>query len=185
MGYRYFDSIEKDPVFPFGYGLQYTDFKIESPSTTIKDNKLVVEVDIQNIGERPGKEIAQLYVSLPSGKLDQPYQVLAAFAKTEELAPGQKQQLQLQFSFEELASFDEETACEILEAGKYILRVGNSSRHTQVCGCVELRETIIIQQLSHAGGKPDFTDWKPNILARLGGKLTMYPFFHFTKTIFL
>ena len=120
-----------------------------------------VTVPVKNTGAALGKEVVQLYVSLPSGKLDQPYQVLAAFEKTGQLAPGQEEALTLAFALESLASFDESTAASILEAGDYLLRLGTSSRDTQLCGVVRLEGEVTVRQLSHVGGKPDFVDWKP------------------------
>lgn len=83
---------------------------------------------MKNTGKPPGKEVVQLYVSIPDGKLDQPYQVLAAFAKTDELKPGESEKLTLSFRMEDIASFDEESRSAILEKGSYVLHIGNSSR---------------------------------------------------------
>ena len=87
--------------------------------------------------------------------------MLAAFAKTGELAPTQEEPLTLTFSLEDISSFDNDTACQILEAGDYVLRLGTSSRDTHICGVVRLQDTIQVRQLSHSGGQPDFEDWKP------------------------
>ena len=80
---------------------------------------------VTNTGKRPGKEVVQLYVSIPEGKLDQPYQVLAAFAKTDELNPGESQEVTVVFQMEDIASFDEETCNAILEKGSYV-HIGSS-----------------------------------------------------------
>lgn len=161
VGYRYFDTVNQTPLFPFGYGLGYTTFTIAKPRVTLENTKITVKAEVKNTGKTSGKEVIQLYVSVPSGKLDQPYQALAAFAKTPELKAGGTQEAVLVFSMEELASFDTEQCAEILEAGDYILRVGNSSRDTSVCAVVRLEEDIVVSRLEHAGGEPDFADWKP------------------------
>ena len=161
VGYRYFDSMDKQPMFPFGYGLGYTDFEITAEAITAEGSKITVAVKVKNTGKLPGKEVVQLYVSIPDGKLDQPYQVLAAFAKTDELKPGQSQKLTLSFRMEDIASFEEESCNAILEAGNYVLHIGNSSRDTAVCAVVELDDNALVQRLHDVGGKPDFTDWKP------------------------
>ena len=166
VGYRYFDSVGRKPLYPFGYGLGYTSFEWENAGIEVEGSRIAVSVSVKNIGHFAGKEVIQLYVSVPSAGLDQPYQTLAAFAKTGELRPGEEKKVHMGFALEELASFDGRNACEILEAGDYILRVGNSSRNTQVCGCVRLTENITVSQLSHVCGKPDFSDWKPE--GRLG-----------------
>ena len=163
VGYRYFDSVNKEPIFPFGFGLGYTSFAIETLNTSMDGSKVSVTAKVTNTGSRPGKEVVQLYVSIPEGKLDQPTKVLAAFAKTRELQPDESQELIVSFRMEDIASFDEKTCCAILEKGGYILSIGNSSRDTNVCAVVELDETALVQKLHDVGGKPDFVDWKPEI----------------------
>ena len=161
VGYRYFDSVDKQPMFPFGYGLGYTSFEINTKETSVEGSKLTVTVEVINTGRYNGKEVVQLYVTIPEGKLDQPYQVLAAFSKTHELIPGESQTLSLSFCMKDLASFDGEGCNAILEKGNYVLHIGNSSRNTTVCAVVELDDNVIVQRLHDVGGKPDFTDWKP------------------------
>ncbi len=161
VGYRYFDSVEKEPVFPFGYGVSYTEFAREHQNVSMHGTQVSVSALVKNIGKFPGKEVLQLYVSVPAGKLDQPYQVLAAFAKTRELQPGETDTLMLTFDIRNLASFDTENACSILEQGDYILRLGSSSRDTTAVGIVRLDGNAVVQKLSGSGGTPDFTDWRP------------------------
>jgi len=161
VGYRYFDSAAKTPLFPFGYGLGYTQFSIVESVVSLDGSHVNVTVTVKNMGSTSGKEVVQLYVSVPSGKLDQPFQMLAAFTKTKELAAAQSQQVTLSFAMEELSSFDTERAVDVLEAGDYLLREGNSSRDTRICGIIRMDQELIIRQLSHAGGTPDFDDWKP------------------------
>lgn len=161
VGYRYFDSVDKQPVFPFGYGLGYTKFEISAKAATAEGSTITVTAEVKNTGKFPGKEVVQLYVSIPEGKLDQPYQVLAAFAKTDELKPGQSEKLTLSFRMEDIASFDEESCNAIVEKGSYVLHIGNSSRDTEVCAVVELDDDALVQRLHDVGGKPNFTDWKP------------------------
>ena len=120
-----------------------------------------IGAEVVNIGDFCGKEVVQLYVSVPEGKLDQPYQTLASWKKTEELKPGEKQTVELSFLLTDLASYDEEQAAWILEQGEYTLRMGNSSRDTEVCGVISVPETLVIKSVKNCFGKPDFTDWKP------------------------
>lgn len=161
VGYRYFDSVGKTPLFPFGFGIGYTSFEITAEKANISGSEVTVIARVTNVGSRLGKEVVQLYVSIPEGKLDQPYQVLAAFAKTKELKPGESQDVTLRFKMEDIASFDEESLCAILESGSYVLRVGSSSRDTSVCAVVDLDGDAVVQKLNNVGGKPDFVDWKP------------------------
>jgi len=161
VGYRYFDTVGKTPLFPFGYGMSFTTFQVSGVQAGVSGTQVTVQATVKNTGSQTGKEVLQLYVSVPSGRLDQPYQTLAAFVKTGELAPGGEEEMTLAFPLEWIASFDESTACTVLEAGDYILRLGTSSRDTHICGVVRVEEEITVAQLSHIGGKPDFEDWKP------------------------
>lgn len=161
VGYRYFDSVGKRAMFPFGFGLGYTNFEITCTQVHADGETVRVSANVKNTGSHPGREVVQLYVSVPVGKLDQPYQNLAAFEKTRELTPGQMQALELRFDLSELASFDTENAAYLLEQGEYVLRLGNSSVDTVVCGVVKLDGDAVVKKVRHIGGTPDFVDWKP------------------------
>ncbi|MBR3153963.1 MAG: glycoside hydrolase family 3 C-terminal domain-containing protein [Lachnospiraceae bacterium] len=146
VGYRHFDTAKKDVIYPFGFGIGYTTFEIENPSIETKDGIVTVTATVKNTGDFKGKEIVQVYVSAPEGKLDKPYQVLAAYAKTGELLPGESETVQACFALKDLASFDEEQDAWILEAGTYTVRVGNCSRNTAVAGMFTQAETIITEK---------------------------------------
>lgn len=161
VGYRYFDSVGREPWLPFGFGLGYTTFEIHAVGVAADGSRITVTAQVKNTGERLGKEVVQLYASVPAGKLDQPYQVLAAFEKTDELKLGEVQTVSLSFCLEDLASFDAETSCAILEQGNYVLHIGNSSRSTVPCANVVLDGDAVVQRLDHVGGATDFVDWKP------------------------
>jgi len=161
VGYRYFDSIGKRAMFPFGYGLGYTNFSINATQITVSGTKVTVEADVFNSGEFAGKEVVQIYVSSPQGKLDKPYQALAGFIKTQELVVGEKTKVSISFDMTELASYDSELASYILEKGYYIVRIGCNSVDTAVCGVILLNETVVLRQLKNLCGKPDFADWEP------------------------
>ena len=161
VGYRYFDSIEKEPLFPFGYGLSYTRFKLGEAEVFGENGRIRLSVPVKNAGDCRGKEVLQLYVSQPRGKLDKSYQVLAAFEKTNELKPGEEQELTLTFDMRDLVSYDPERAAWILEPGDYILRLGTSSRNTQSAAIVQLDAEAVIRQVKNCLGKPEQSDWKP------------------------
>lgn len=161
VGYRYFDTVGEKPLFPFGFGLSYTRFEVSNAHVTAEGQRICVSATVKNVGLRVGKETLQLYVSVPSGRLDQPFQTLAAFAKTDELAAGETQELSLCFDLSELASFDTENAAYILEKGDYVLRIGTSSAETVACGIVKLDADATVRKVRHIGGTPDFVDWKP------------------------
>ena len=161
VGYRYFDSVGKSPLYPFGYGLSYTDFCLEKDSVRLDGKRVTVTANIKNVGKYTGKEVLQVYLSSPEGKLDQPYQALAGFAKTKSLAPSQEQKLLVSFDLSDMASYDEASASYILEAGDYILRAGNSSSDTKVYGVIRVEEEICCVKTRNVMGRPDFTDYKP------------------------
>jgi len=146
VGYRYYDSFEIAPRYPFGYGLSYTDFTWTVSEPHVEGTRIHVSISVKNTGSCPGKEVMQLYVSSPAGKLEKEYQSLAAFAKTEILQPGEEQIMELSFLMESVASYDEETASFLLEQGNYTLRVGNSSRNTEIAAVLELPETVVVSK---------------------------------------
>ena len=161
VGYRYFDTVGKKPLFPFGFGLGYTDFEIKAGETAVDGEIITVKAAVKNNGSFVGKEVAQLYVSAPQGKLDKPYQALAAFAKSKELAPGEEEELTLSFRMRELASYDEGSAAWLLERGDYVLRLGNSCAKTTAVAILRLDGNAISRKVKNCLGQPDFTDWKP------------------------
>ncbi len=158
VGYRYFDSFGIEPAYPFGFGLGYTEFDIACQRVTAEDTRIEVTALVTNNGRRSGKEVAQLYLSAPWGGLDKEYQSLAAFQKTGLLAAGQSQTLSLSFDLRQLASYREADAAYVLEAGDYILRLGNSSRSTRPVAVLQLDETLTVSRHGHicAGGE-EFT----------------------------
>lgn len=161
VGYRYFDSVGKRALFPFGYGLGYTRFQISETEIVADGEQITVTAAVKNVGQYAGKETVQVYVSSPQGELDKPYQALAGFEKTKELKPGEEQRMSVSFKLSELASYDTKRAAYILEKGNYIVRVGNSSADTVVCGVLRLEETVITRQVKNVCGTPGFVDWKP------------------------
>ncbi len=161
VGYRYFDSVGKEPLFPFGYGLGYTTFALKIGTPSIEKSIVSVPVTVKNIGNYPGKEVVQLYVSVPEEKLDQPYQMLAAFQKTKKLLPEETETVILKVPMEQLVSYESHLQARILEAGEYLFRVGNSSRNTDAVCIVDVKEEIVVEQVTEVVGKTDFVDWKP------------------------
>lgn len=147
VGYRYFDSFNVQPAYCFGYGKSYTEFAIITQNVSLDGTKVTASVNVKNIGDTySGKEVVQLYISAPNGKLNKEYQSLAAFAKTKLLAPDETEQITLSFDITNFASYDEENAQFILEKGEYAIRIGNSSRNTAVAAVIELDKTVVVSQ---------------------------------------
>ena len=150
VGYRYFDTFGVEPAYPFGFGLSYTHFAIANPSVGIDGSVVTVNADVTNIGDtHAGKEVVQLYVSAPEGAIAKEYQSLAAFTKTQILNPGEKQNVSVSFDLKKIASYRESDASFVLEAGEYILRLGNSSRSTAVAGVLTLDKEVVVSRHQH------------------------------------
>ena len=142
VGYRYFDTFNRDVAYPFGYGLSYTTFEFSKPSCRVdgRGTTVNITVTVKNTGNLAGKEVAQVYVQAPKGRLEKPVQELKAFAKTRELKPGESQTLTMAVPVRDLASFDEANSQWLTEAGTYTFRIGSSSRDIQATASVTLKE---------------------------------------------
>ena len=150
VGYRWFDSFGIRPAYPFGFGRSYTEFALNTKRVEILGASVRVTVGVRNVGSRyAGRETVQVYVSQPRGELDKPCQVLAGFAKTKSLAPGEEETLTVDFAIPSLASYDEGRAAWVLEAGTYFIRVGTHSRDTHIAAALELDETVVTEQLQN------------------------------------
>ncbi|MEM1912294.1 MAG: glycoside hydrolase family 3 C-terminal domain-containing protein [Thermofilaceae archaeon] len=148
VGYRYFDTFNVDPLFPFGFGLSYTSFRIDVERVELRGTRVALTVKVANVGGYDGKEVVQVYVTPPAGRLEKEHQRLVAFAKTDLLKPGESQTLRISFDMTSAASFDEEEGAWILEEGVYLVRVGNSSRSTQVVAKVVLPRRVVVERAS-------------------------------------
>ena len=157
VGYRYFETIPdaKEKVnYPFGFGLSYTDFEIALIKAKELTEEISMQVQVTNTGAYAGKEVVQVYVQAPQGKLMKPAKVLVAFQKTRLLQPGETQLLNITFPVSVFASYDDlgkvQKSAWILEAGEYFFHVGNSVRDTEKWSGFSycLTETKIIEQVS-------------------------------------
>ena len=150
VGYRYFDTLHVAPRYPFGYGLSYTEFEMHLAGMRLERTTVEISVDVKNKGEvYSGKEVVQIYVSCPDGELKKEAQRLTSFAKTKNLKPGEEERTVLQFDLRDLTSYREKDAATVLEPGEYVVRVGNSSRNTRVCGILKLETEMITEKHSH------------------------------------
>ena len=121
VGYRYFNTFaRKDIAYPFGYGLSYTDFTFDGMTCKECEGGWNVKVKVTNKGKVAGKDVVQLYVKAPKGKLDKPERELKGFAKTPLLNPGETVEVDIFISKESLASYDESASSWITEKGNYI-----------------------------------------------------------------
>ena len=155
VGYRYFETIpqaREKVVYPFGFGLSYTDFEIHTRKTALDLDRVKVQVEVANVGKRPGKEVVQVYYRAPQGKLGKPSLELAAFGKTRLLQPGESQIMSLDFPVAAMASYDDTGKVRkhayVLEAGSYELYVGNSVENLEKWERNwEIHDDVVVQQL--------------------------------------
>lgn len=131
VGYRWFDTKKIVPQFPFGFGLSYTGFSISNFSADktsyAKDETIHAKCTITNTGSREGAEVVQLYVSDPQCSVLRPEKELKAFEKVF-LRPGESKTVELLVKVADLAFYDEAKKSWNVEAGDFILHIGNSSR---------------------------------------------------------
>ncbi len=149
MGYRYFDTFGKNVLFPFGFGMSYTKFNIEVLDCEINETVVTLKTKVTNTGKYRGREVVQCYLSMPEDNLDQPYQILCGFEKTNWLNVGENQILTIKFDLLKHTSFSEKSASYILERGNYIIRVGANSRDTNVACCVKVKETFTHKKVTN------------------------------------
>ena len=156
VGYRYFETIpgaKNSVVYPFGYGLSYTTFDIHVLDSNETDNGIALRVSVKNTGFCAGKEVVQVYVEAPQGKLGKANRSLVAFEKTALLAPGESQTLELKFDRYAFASYDDNgiicKSAYVLEQGDYHFFVGNSIRNAaQIAFQLTLKQDAVLLQLS-------------------------------------
>ena len=140
VGYRYFESFAKEKViYPFGYGLSYTSFALESNIKEITRDKICVVVKVTNTGTLDGKETVQIYIKSPQGMLGKPERALIGFEKTKKLAAGATEELLISIPKKTYASYDDSgvtgyRSCYVLEAGEYEVFAGTDVRSAVSCG---------------------------------------------------
>lgn len=148
VGYRYYNSFNVKPAYEFGFGMSYTNFgygKLALSSTSF-NGKITASLTITNKGKVAGKEVVQLYVSAPTGKLNKPMEELKAFAKTNLLQPGESQQISFTLSPKDLASFDTDRSSWIADAGKYMVKVGASSSNILQTAVFNLGKELMVEK---------------------------------------
>lgn len=141
VGYRHFDEEAIDPLFPFGHGLSYADFEYRDASVSVpEDGAASVQVTVENVGERAGRDVVQAYVAEEDPAVDRPPQELAAFEPIA-LDPGESTTVSLSFDERSFAYYDVSTEAWAVDGGKYELRLGRSSRDLRECVELQMPET--------------------------------------------
>lgn len=151
VGYRYFETFcPEKVVYPFGYGLGYTTFRLEYDKATRKKDRITLTVKVTNTGNFPGKEVVQAYLSAPQGKLGKAKRELCAFKKTRELQPGEQVTVTLPFDLKDFAAFDDlgkiEPCAFVLERGTYTVFCGNNVRDAEAVYSFERTEDTVVSR---------------------------------------
>ncbi len=157
VGYRFFETIigaNSKVIYPFGYGLSYTQFKREIINVLEDEDGFTFNVNITNVGKRAGKDVVQIYMSAPEGKLGKPSKVLVAFEKTNLLESGASQTINLYISKYQLSSYDDlgkvSGASYVIEKGNYSFYLGGDVEEVfKVDYSYEVDADIVFAKLSH------------------------------------
>ena len=158
VGYRYFETFAKDKVmYPFGYGLTYTSFNLQtiSSSNDVSKKQINLKIKVTNTGSVASKEVVQIYVGAPNGKLGKAARSLIDFEKTELLEPAASQELDFTIPYESFASYDDggytgNKACFVLEEGTYQVYAGTDVRSAAKAFEFTLDSLLLIKKCEEA-----------------------------------
>ena len=156
VGYRYFETMAKDKVrFPFGFGLSYADFKMETLSFEANETDITATVRVKNVSDTyAGKEVVMLYSSSPKTALGKPAYELRGFAKTGIIPAGGEETVTVSFKTESMASFDDtgitgEKDAWVMEKGAFTISLGNNVRTLKTIGTYENPAYKVLQKCTH------------------------------------
>lgn len=156
VGYRYFETFAKEKVlYPFGFGLSYTEFEIKTEKAEITERAVKLSVSVKNIGSYKGKEVIEVYCEAPQGRLGKAARVLCGFEKTRELVPQEEQVVEIAVDIAKLASYDDSgvtgnKSCYVLEAGEYKFYVGSDVRSAEYVCSFEQGEDLVTERLTQS-----------------------------------
>lgn len=157
VGYRYFETFAPEKVmYPFGYGLSYTEFEWDILSFNADSETISVEVKVTNTGDMAGKDVVQLYFSAPyyDGGIEKSSIELAAYQKTSELAPNESEILKISFAVEDMASYDSvKEEAWVLEKGNYIISVSHDVRNAEKTFNCKVKENVVYKTDSYSGNE--------------------------------
>lgn len=146
VGYRYFETFAKDKVlYPFGFGLSYTDFEIKYDFSQ-SEKSITVFADIKNTGKYNGKETLEVYFEAPQGSVGRPFRELCGFKKTKLLEAGSSEKVAVSFPVEQMAAFDDNRGAYIMEIGEYKIYAGTDVRTAVYVGSYSQSENEIVKE---------------------------------------
>ena len=156
VGYRYFSTFAPEKVlYPFGFGLSYTEFEISPIGAVLEDGRISVSVSVKNTGSLPGKKSVIIYFKAPEGKLGKPARAVFGFSKTGTLKPGEEETLEICESVRRIASFDDDNRAGlkngwIIEAGCYEFFAGGDFMNAKKAGEIVFDKSENIEELTSA-----------------------------------
>lgn len=156
VGYRYFETFAKEKVlYPFGFGLSYTEFEIKTEKAEITEGAVKLSVSAKNIGSYKGKEVIEVYCEAPQGRLGKAARVFCGFEKTSELVPQEEQVVEIAVDIAKLASYDDSgvtgnKSCYVFEAGEYKFYVGSDVRSAEYACSFEQGEDLVTERLTQS-----------------------------------
>jgi len=150
VGYRWYETKKMNVLFPFGHGLSYTTFaygNLRLDRTEMTDDQmLTVQVDITNTGDRAGKEVIQLYVSLQGGRVVRPIRELRAFSKVE-LQPAETKTVTFQLGQRAFAYWNTDIHDWHVENGGYRIEIGRSVQEIELSEMVHVKSARMLQEI--------------------------------------
>lgn len=159
VGYRYFSTFANDKVlYPFGFGLSYTDFELVDSSFSCADGKVTASVTVKNTGDVAGKKAVMLYCKAPDGTLSKPSRVLAGFTKTGVIPASGSERVTIEAPLRRFASYDDDgrsglgSTGFVLEKGTYEFFIGSDFISAASVGSFDLAEGILLEKLENALG---------------------------------
>ncbi|MCM1532380.1 MAG: glycoside hydrolase family 3 C-terminal domain-containing protein [Ruminococcus flavefaciens] len=162
VGYRWFEAKNIKPLYPFGYGLSYTEFTHGVTEVKVNGGIITVTTSVKNVGkEYSGKEIIQAYLAKPNDKYDGERIGLVAYAKTQLLAPNEEAKLTLTFDIADSAVYDESKSAFLLESGEYGVYIGTDALNNKPYAVLKVETDIITEQCKGVCRKEkEFADFK-------------------------
>ena len=167
VGYRYFDSFSVPVRYPFGFGLSYTTFetKLLNAEISISKNEnkkadyvnrvdinevqLKLKFNVKNTGKVAGKEVVEVYLSLPYGNINKEYRRLGGFKKTSLLNANKEEEVEVNISLSNITSYDEEKSAYVLEKGTYGIFTGNGINNLELVGSLNLERDEVFCIVDH------------------------------------
>ena len=134
VGYRWWQSTGEVPLFPFGHGLSYTRFDYDDLDITVEADEVVVRWTVRNVGSRPGREVAQLYLGYPDSAGEPPLQLRGL--RDLVLDPGQAQRVELRLAARERSCWDSATQSWTPALGQFRIVIGASSQDHRLAGAI-------------------------------------------------